>query len=559
MQEDRMELRKHFTSIALVGSLLVALATFGMAATAASAYADDSASTTATGSITINTNTNVTTDSTKLSGYQIFKADVADKTVGTVTTKAVSNIDWANDTVKSIVNEQIKAVDSSYTSTSAQEAANWLTEHASGSGSSTVVSSSDAFGKIAKSLRASSITATEVTPGTPVSLNTGYWLFVTTESTTSGIINQVGTSPIYAVVGGSAVTVDQKSSLPTVSKFIRNDATGSGWTKYADSQIGQNIEYKLSGTIADTYTSYDSYYYSFSDVLESGLTANLDSVTVKVQTPASGNTAQTETTVAASSYSKSIDSTTNTLKVTIDDLKKIKDENGKAISITPNSIVTVYYTASLNSKALVATKHNDNTVTLTYSNNPGTDSHGETAPDTVRDYTYELMLMKIDSSDNSKALSGAKFTIQATNPDEGEGTQYVQSDGSLGDTAQEFTTGSDGGIYISGLDAGTYTVVETQAPSGYNTAPSFTFTILPVYDTTTGDINKITASASDASMSSASVTDGVITVLVKDNPGMTLPLTGQNGVALLWLVGGAMIAAGIVYMIRSRRKDKAQQ
>ncbi len=563
-----MEARNHFTHLALAGGLAAVLALGGMTAAVPQSYADDSTGSAtssvtadaaaATGSITINTNKNLSADNTTLSGYQIFKADVADKTVGTVTTKAVSNIEWASDAVQTAVVTSIKAVDSSYTDTTAQGAATWLSEHASGSGSSTVVDATDAFGRIASALRASGVTATTVTPGTAATLDAGYWLFVTNETTTNNVINQVGTAPIYAVVGGSAVTVNQKSNLPTVNKFIKNDATGSSWGKYADSEIGQSIDYKLTGTIADAYVSYSTYYYSFYDTFDSGITLDTDSVTVKVQTPASGDTAQTETTVAATSYTKTYEN--NALTVTIDDLKTIKDENGNAITVTPDSVVTVYYTAHLNENAKVASAHNDNEVVLTYSNNPGTDSKGSTEQDQVRDYTYELMLVKVDAS-NSTALSGAKFTIQATGADEGAGTKYVQADGSLGDTAYEFTTGTDGGMYVSGLDAGTYTVVETQAPSGYNKAASFTFEIHPVYDTTTGDITNLAVSTSNANVATASVPEnsGVIALTVKDNAGIALPLTGQSGVALLWVAGGVMVAAGATHLVRSRKKDKAQQ
>lgn len=563
-----MEARNHFTHLALAGGLAAVLALGGMTAAVPQSYADDSTgsatssvtadATAATGSITINTNKNLSADNTTLSGYQIFKADVADKTVGTVTTKAVSNIEWASDAVQTAVVNSIKAVDSSYTDTTAQGAATWLSEHASGSGSSTVVDATDAFGKIASALRASGVTATTVTPGTAATLDAGYWLFVTNETTTNNVINQVGTAPIYAVVGGSAVTVNQKSNLPTVNKFIKNDATGSSWGKYADSEIGQSIDYKLTGTIADAYASYSTYYYSFYDTFDSGITLDTDSVTVKVQTPASGDTAQTETTVAATSYTKTYED--NALTVTIDDLKTIKDENGNAITVTPDSVVTVYYTAHLNENAKVASAHNDNQVVLTYSNNPGTNSKGSTEQDQVRDYTYELMLVKVDAS-NSTALSGAKFTIQATGADEGAGTKYVQADGSLGDTAYEFTTGTDGGIYVSGLDAGTYTVVETQAPSGYNKAAKFTFEIHPVYDATTGDITNLAVSTSNANVATASVPEnsGVIALTVKDNAGIALPLTGQSGVALLWVAGGVMVAAGATHLVRSRKKDKAQQ
>lgn len=563
-----MEARNHFTHLALAGGLAAALALGGMTAAAPQSYADDSTGSatsgvtadaaSATGSITINTNKNLSADKTTLSGYQIFKADVADKTVGTVTTKAVSNIEWASDAVQAAVVNSIKAVDSSYKGATAQGAATWLSEHASGSGSSTVVDATDAFGKIASALRASGVKATTVTPGTAATLDAGYWLFVTNEATTDNVINQVGTAPIYAVVGGSAVTVNQKSNLPTVSKFIKNDATGSSWGKYADSEIGQSIDYKLTGTIADTYASYSTYYYSFYDTFDSGITLDTDSVTVKVQTPASGDTAQTETTVAATSYTKTYED--NALTVTINDLKTIKDENGNAITVAPDSVVTVYYTAHLNENAKVASAHNDNEVVLTYSNNPGTDSKGSTEQDQVRDYTYQLMLMKVDAS-NSTALSGAKFTIQATGADEGAGLKYVQADGSLGDTAHEFTTGTDGGIYVSGLDAGTYTVVETQAPSGYNKAASFTFEIHPVYDTTSGDITNLAVSTNNGNVATASVPEnsGVIALTVKDNAGIALPLTGQSGLALLWVAGGVMVAAGATHLVRSRKKDKAQQ
>ncbi|MDD6730226.1 MAG: SpaA isopeptide-forming pilin-related protein [Eggerthellaceae bacterium] len=111
---------------------------------------------------------------------------------------------------------------------------------------------------------------------------------------------------------------------------------------------------------------------------------------------------------------------------------------------------------------------------------------------------------------------------------------------------------------MSGLDAGEYTVVETQAPSGYNTVSSFTFQIYPVYKTT-GDIDTIRVQTSNANVSDINVYDGVVDLVVKDKAGMSLPLTGQSGVALLWVAGGVMVAVGATHLVRSRKKDKAQQ
>ena len=550
-----MKAGNNIARLALAGGLVATLA-FGGAALPGAFAADGTAT---QGDITINANTHVSSDTTTLLGYQLFKADVADQTVGATTSKAVSNIVWGSTQAQTAVEDAIKAIEPAYAGTSAQDAADWLSTHASGSGSATVVDANDAFGKIAAAMRTAGATATTVTPGTKATLDEGYWLFVTDSDTTSDKIDKVGTAPIYAVVGGSAVTVDQKSSLPTVNKFIKNDAAGSDWAKAADSQIGQNIDYKLTGTVATSLASYDTYYYSFSDTLDSGLTADAGSVKVMVQNPATGGAAQAETQVRANDYTAALDSATNTLTVTVDDLKSVKNADGNAITVTPNSVVNVYYTAQLNEHAKVAGRSNDNTVTLTYSNNPGTKSHGDTTPATVRDYTYQLMLMKVDSSDNSKGLQNAKFTIQATGADEGAGIKYVQSDGTLGDAAYEFTSAADGSIAVSGLDAGEYKVVETQAPDGYNTVPSFTFQIYPVYKEATGDIDTIRVQTSNANVSTINVYDGVVDLVVKDKAGMTLPLTGENGIALLWIVGGVMVAAGAVYLVRSRKKDKAQQ
>lgn len=547
---------KQHTSIAakaIAAGLAITMALGPVAAPVAAFAADGTAT---QGDITIKANTHVSSDTTTLLGYQLFKADVADQTVGATTSKAVSNIVWGSTQAQTAVEAAIKAVEPTYAGTSAQDAAEWLSEHASGSGSATVVDADDAFGKIAAAMRTAGATATTIKPDTKATLDEGYWLFVTDSGTTSNMIDKVGTAPIYAVVGGSAVTVDQKSSLPTVNKYIKNDAKGSDWAKVADSQIGQDINYKLTGTVATALASYDTYYYSFKDVLDSGLTADSTSVKVMVQNPATGDAAQTETQVRADGYTVALDSAKNTLTVTINDLKSVKDTKDNAIPITSNSVVNVYYTAKLNNKAMVASKSNNNTVKLTYSNNPGTNDHGDTTPATVRDYTYKLMLMKVDSSDNSKGLQGAKFTIQATGADEGAGTKYVQDDGSLGDTAYEFTSGADGSIAVIGLDAGTYKVVETKAPEGYNTVPSFTFEIYPVYKEVTGDIDTLRVQTSNLNVSDINVYDGVVDLVVKDKAGMSLPLTGQAGVTLTWVAGGVVLAFGITHLVRSRKRDE---
>ena len=106
--------------------------------------------------------------------------------------------------------------------------------------------------------------------------NNGYYLFVTDVLDASK--PNTGTSPIFALVGGKSVTVTEKTSIPTVTKKVKDDSPNSNWADKADSQMGQNVNYQLTGTVADTLrplarTSMSSY-----DELSAGLTADEGSI-----------------------------------------------------------------------------------------------------------------------------------------------------------------------------------------------------------------------------------------------------------------------------------------
>jgi fimbrial isopeptide formation D2 family protein len=563
---------KQHTSIAakaIAAGLSFALTMGGVAAPVTIALADDtgaSASDTTTttdsktGSVTIEKNANNTSDATTTIGYQIFTADVVDNGIGTP--KTASNIAWASDEVATVVNAQITAFaeesGSTYKGTTAQEAADYLATHlpAEGnSGTGTIIESGKLYSNIANALRADTkLTSATLTIDKAQYLSEGYWLFLTNYDSTNNGTNQVGTAPIYAVVGGSDLTISPKSDLPKVTKEVKNDAAGANWSNVADSQVGQDLLYRLTGTVADALPSYKTYSYKFTDTLSAGLTADSDSVAVTV------NTGGTDYAVASASYTKSLtpnaDDGKSTLVVEFTDLKSLKDTSDAAIPVNATTKVYVTYKAKLNSSAVMASGYNDNSVKLTYSNNPDTGSKGDTTTVNVRDYTYKLNLVKVDSSQQSTTLSGAKFTIQATGPDEGAGTQYVQADGTLGDKSYEFTTGDAGSVSVSGLDVGTYKVVETQAPDGYNTVKDFYFTIAATYDDS-GTLTKVFATTTDANAADASAgTDNAVTVTVKDKAGMSLPLTGQAGVTLTWVAGGVVLAFGITHLVRSRKRDE---
>lgn len=551
-----MKLKNNVAAKAIAAGLSFALAMGGVAAPATLAFASG------TGNITIAKRADG--DTTTMTGYQIFTADVAD----VEGVKVASNVAWANDSVKTIVENAIRAADNSYSGKTAQDAADWLHDNQTQSGNSVILDYDSFLDNLAQTLRtAEGMTTAAVTPGTASSLNAGYWLFLTDTTSTDDAskVDQVGTSPIYTLVGAGDLNLTQKTNLPTVDKWINDDSTfdNPNWVKAADSQAGQEVKYKLQGTMVDTIKAYDRYYYKFTDTLDAGLTADLDTVVVKIE-----GKNEPETVIKASSYQKELSADGQTLTVTFTDLKTATTEDGATVALDKDTKINVYYSAKLDPlKAYkIAGEHNDNTVYLTYSNNPGAESHGNTTPATVRDYTYKLQVTKIDSAASDNKLAGAKFTIKATDPDDTASTgKYVQQNGTLGTTAYEFETRSDGTFSVQGLDAGTYTVKETAAPSGYNTIPDFTFTITPVFNADKTALTKIAAEKYEENGTNVAIagvetaldsTAQTISLVVSDKAGGTLPLTGQAGVTLTWVAGGVVLAFGITHLVRSRKRDE---
>lgn len=559
--EKKMSMNKNIARLAVTAGLTAALSFGGVMAPVTMAFAE--------GDNTITITQNANNGNTKFKAYQIFKADVVDPTEEGTTGKIVSNVSWAAGVDPNVQNAIINAIkaDSKYGTSdpklpdkvTAQDVADWLTKNVTGTTAETVVDKDYLLNKIAGIVR-ENVTATgeSFTAGSPfTATSNGYYLFLTDPvsiGTKENYSNkkQTGTSPIFAVVGGDAVTVAEKTDIPTVEKKVRDDKPKSNWADKADSQMGQKVEYQLTGTVAKNVDTFDTYYYQFRDELSAGLTANQASVVVTVDGAK----------IAADKYAVSYDQENgnNLLTVTFDNLKS------SGATVTPNSKIVVTYTAKLDptkaQNVVVGGEGNKNTVKLVYSNNPGHDSKGESVPDTVRDYTYALKLVKEDSASVATKLEGVEFTIQATGADEGTGTQFVQQDGSLGSAAHEFQTDAKGEINIKGLDAGTYTVKETHTLDGYNTLPDFTFTI-----TATGlDQNEgsntlqVTTSKNGSDLVlNPSFDSGTVTLTVQNKKGSGLPLTGLNGVTFTWIAGGAVLCIGVAHLIRSRKQAEESE
>ena len=142
---------------------------------------------------------------------------------------------------------------------------------------------------------------------------------------------------------------------------------------------------------------------------------------------------------------------------------------------------------------------------------------------TVTNEQYKLVVKKVDATNPTKGLAGARFHVESTN----------------GSFSRDIVTGADGTYTLSPLDAGTYAVTETAAPDGYeidNAGPEYvvlpnngsstvtiTFTDTPTV-TATGKIRKV-----DADDPTKGLAGAVIKITGVDNNFTGTYTTGAGG------------------------------
>ena len=598
-EEKKMSMSKNIARLAVTAGLTAALSFGGVMAPVTMAFAEGTGS-------TVTFEDADYAASTTYKGIQIFKAKVT--TTGGNTT--VSSIEWASSEARTAVVKAIKTKDAFYDSENAQDAADWLSTKSEVSGTDSKVASDNVLSLIADGLKSS--TAWKVTSEGSASLSglgAGYWLFLTaTPGKPADKSTDVFTSPVYAVIDGvNATTVTPKKGVPTVEKKVLDDANAADatdikgsnkWNDVADSQIGQEVNYKLTGTIASNYATFGTYAYKFTD----GLSNGLDYVKGSVKVYALNGETYSEIESSNYTVTDADASSNNTLTVDFkvgEGKKGLKDVNG----VNANTKIVVFYKAKLNGSAVIGNANdgkggNPNTVKLTYSNNPYDEGTGTTIEDTVADFAFKLNLNKVDQG-TEKGLAGAVFTIQSD--DTNTKDQYIASkdDATAGVIAGQlvtvsgtsnlpdyvqFTSDDEGKIAVSGLDAGSYKVTEVQAPGdAYTKANSFTFKITPTYDEATMKVTELRAEVSETDKvrgdiafgtldgtagdnklngkkaTGTNAATGEVTINVGNTKQVGLPLTGLNGVTFTWIAGGAVLCIGVAHLIRSRKQAEESE
>lgn len=366
------------------------------------------------------------------------------------------------------------------------------------------------------------------------------------------IVKDSGTeTPVSALM---LTTTDEeiiiKADKPTVDKKIDGDKdtddSTTGLVKNNTASVGDKVPYVISSTVPST-NGYKSYKMIFTDTFSSGLTYNADSLVVTKTYVVNAETGETktETLVKGTDYDVMQDGQVITFK--FDD---VKGWDGSKIEIK--------YTATVNDKAVIGVKGNENKVDLEYSNNPTQESSSEKTPESkTRTFVTEFKLVKVDASDKSK-LAGVEFELTGTKLNNvlvtdanGKHTVVVTEE----NVKVAVKTDANGEVKFTGLGAGTYVLTETKPLDGYNILAEPIKVVIgwtaPADETKDCTWSYTQGEGEDAT--NIELVDNVATITVENQGGTELPSTGGIGTTIFYVVGGFLIVAAAVLLVTRKK------
>lgn len=341
-----------------------------------------------------------------------------------------------------------------------------------------------------------------------------------------------------------------QSSLVTVEKAtntINLKTEAPSITKTADKatvNIGDVVKYTVTGSVPDI-TGYDKYVYTIHDELSKGL----DFVNDESGTPTSEGKVNVTVAFNGATDASAAPTTANLSGANNRTMALDLSAWVKANQTNKGKEFTVTYYAKVNKAADVSTKNN---ATLEYGNNP--DDTTITKPSEAKTPTYPLDIKKYAKT-NKKILPGAKFKLYLNKSDAdlandkaikvsgSNGNYVVDPTSSITEFVSVDSIEEKGyNLHVNGLAAGTYYLVETEAPAGYNklTAP------IKVVITKAGDNWTISKDGNEE-------TDKIIDV--ENSTGSILPSTGGMGTIAFTVVAALLVLGVAVSFIRDRKKE----
>ena len=528
--------------------VIVVVAVFSFAIAPGTARAADAGAITVDGTV-----------ATRYDAYQVFSATVVDD--ADADQKIATDVTWANGTVCQAVLSVLHDAGLDGSASTAQEAAEWM--NADGHMTTALTA------KLARAICNVGATSVGLNADTTAELPSGYWLIVADDDAVAQ--GEAGSAPIMALVGGGAVTVKPKAATPKVSKHVLEDGTAA-WQKAADATVADDLYWRLSATVPAGLTAYDAYTVQFVDTMSAGFDPSKVAASMRVYAAAGADggfdAVACEGGNASSTPAKGWTDITSQCKVSVDG-KTFTVRTGDLIAalggadaFAAGARVVAVYNAPLGANCnRGATKGNPNEVYLRYPRSPLADQSGDagftrTPSDDACAYTLGLSLIKRSSADD-KPLAGAKLRII---DDRGH---ILTTDGSWStDAAACVTTGADGHVELSGVDAGVYTVEEVAAPKGYTAfegkrTVTVTSEGLDVKQVAAAR-PKVTVSAeSPLRVDTADAGMGSIELSVLNTPSKEasrgfMPSTGDRTLVLVAVLAAIGVAAIVVALVSKR-------
>lgn len=364
-------------------------------------------------------------------------------------------------------------------------------------------------------------------------LAAGYYLVKDTDNSLKGK-NDSYTAYILQVVGDATTSV--KSDVPSSEKKVKdiNDSTETqttDWQDAADWDIGDEVPFKIEGTLPSNYDKYKTYTLKFHDKEQEGLTFKRDTVKVFID--------DVEIKTGFDVVEKPGDG--DTFDVVFENLKTTKAKKG--------SKVRVEYKSVLNENANLGKPGNKNTMYMEFSNNPNNEQGGETGKtpeDTVIVFTYKVSVNKVN--ENNEKLDGAEFTLEKNV--NGVWKTIEKVPGTAGDVFE-----------FKGIDDGEYRLTEKRAPDNYDMlSDPICFTVRaghidgpkPSLETFSGDI---TSGNVGEMKFTANIENGTLSTIIQNKPGSSLPETGGMGTTVLYAAGTLMILAAAAFLVMKKKAE----
>lgn len=327
---------------------------------------------------------------------------------------------------------------------------------------------------------------------------------------------------------GAAAMVDTVTGNVTIHE--KNDVPGWGEEgKVADDGntyfVGDTIHYTLTYRALNYANGNKITQYVVKDTPDTGIVIDTKTVLVTIggKAPVEGMVSGTLT-----------DETGMVIKWVNDD--------GEFLYTAPAEIV-ITYDATVTEAATVGQNGISNEATIAYNDEEPTEVE-ETVymgSITINKYDGENTDIKLEAtfviSDKNLGGDGAKFLKY--DPD-ADGSKYEWVDSI--EEATKYVTAENGKVEISGLKAGTYYLIETEAPDGYNLLSG-------------GVEVKLEVPGANTNVDQDPL---LYTADVPNNKGVQLPSTGGIGTTIFYVVGGLLVAGAGILLITKKRMKKEQ-